>query len=85
MKIEKKKVIRKIETEVVDEYLSYSADDIKALVTADAESRGYKVDRVLIRADYKYNRDEWGMSMGPSGYLKCVNVFIGGEASTNEY
>ena len=56
----------------------YRDSDIKELIKANLEARGYTVKNIVFKTDYGYASDEWGMI----SHIKTE--FIGAEAELEE-
>jgi len=69
-------VKRKQEIEVEDTLVSYTQEDIQQLIIMDLLNKGYEVDKLSFKTDYKYKTDEWGMNQRVVPYFQGVDAIV---------
>lgn len=74
MKVEK--IIKKHTIEYEELMMRYEKSDIEDMITRDVEDKGYLVDRIEFKTDWKYVSDEWGMNSSPVSSFHGIEVYV---------
>ena len=74
MKVEK--IIIKHTIEYEELMMQYEKSDIEDMITRDVEYKGYLVDRIEFKTDWKHVSDEWGMNNSPVSSFHGIEVYV---------